>query len=92
MNALNKHRALAVMALAAALAGCAPSTPHWESSFGNSVRASMAAQVIDPAAVRNTDPVSGIDNKAALGIVGQYSQGYAKPANAPAPMTTGQAR
>ncbi len=92
MNASNKLRAGAAMALAAALAGCAPTSPQWESSFGNSVRASVAAQVIDPAAARNPDPVSGIDNKAAAGIVQQYTQGYAKPAAAPPPMTTGKSR
>ncbi|MES2898647.1 MAG: hypothetical protein V4723_02910 [Pseudomonadota bacterium] len=92
MNAMNKQKALSVLLLAAALSGCASSSPQWESSFGNSVRASMAAQVIDPAAVRNTDPVSGIDNHAAAGIVSQYTVAYAKPAVAPAPMTTGKAR
>lgn len=92
MNSLIKPRAAALIAVAAALAGCAPSTPHWDSSFGNSVRASVAAQVIDPAAVRNTNPVSGLDTQAALGIAGQYGASYAKPATAPAPMTTGKAR
>ena len=92
MNSLNKHRASALLILSAGLAGCAPTTPQWESSFGNSVRASIAAQVIDPGAVRNTNPVSGLDNHAAMGIASQYSRSYAMPTEAPAPMTTGKAR
>ncbi len=91
MNLLIKQRAATLLILAG-LAGCASTTPQWESSFGNSVRASLAAQVIDPAAVRNTNPVSGLDNHAAMGIASQYSRSYAMPASAPAPMTTGQGR
>ena len=92
MNSLIKHRAAALLILATGLAGCANTTPQWESSFGNSVRASLAAQVIDPAAVRNTNPVNGLDNHAAMGIAAQYSSSYAQPAAAPAPMTTGKGR
>lgn len=70
------------------LGGCAPTTPHWETNFGNSLRSTLAAQVIDPAAVRNTNPVHGIDGKAAAGIVVQYNASYFKVTPPPASLTS----
>jgi type IV pilus biogenesis protein CpaD/CtpE len=69
----------AALALLAALAGCAPSTPRWESSFGNAVRATVAAQVADPAAVRNRNPVSGIDGDAAKAAHTRYARSFGTP-------------
>ena len=65
--------------LAAALAGCAPVAPQFESSFGNSVRASVAAQVADPAAVRNANPVAGIDGRAAQAAQQHYETSFRTP-------------
>ena len=78
------YKGAVLLALAATLAACAPTSPHWESSFGDSVRASVAAQVADPAAVRNTDPVAGIDGPAARAAQKRYEASFASP-SAPEP-------
>ena len=69
----------ATLALFAMLGGCASRTPHWDQSFGNSVRASIASQVVDPAAVRNTNPVGGIDGEAAQASHARYVRGFQAP-------------
>jgi type IV pilus biogenesis protein CpaD/CtpE len=66
----------ALLALAATLAGCASTTPQWDSRFGDSVRASLAAQVADPAAARNPNPVAGIDARAASAAQTRYERSF----------------
>jgi hypothetical protein len=83
---------LGAAALAAALAGCAPVSPHWDSSFGNSVRASVAAQVADPAAARNANPVSGIDGRAAQAAQQRYESSYRAPSKQEPVMVSGSAK
>ena len=68
-------RSLSLLALAATLTACAETTPRWDSSFGNSVRSTFAAQVINPAAVRNTNPAGGIDGRAAMTAQKKYETG-----------------
>ena len=63
----------------ALLGGCTSTTPRWDRDFGNSVRATMASQIIDPGAARNPTPVSGLDGRAALGAQDRYEH------SAPAP-------
>jgi len=74
---LIKGAALAV--LTASLGACAQVAPRWESSFGNTVRASLASQVANPAAVRNTNPVAGLDGRAAEGVQAQYEHSFSVP-------------
>jgi len=76
----------ALLLMTVLVSACAPTTPRWDSSFGNSVRASIASQVINPASAGNTNPVNGIDGSAALGAHQQYSRSYAKPAGSAPPM------
>ncbi len=90
MSRFIQQGAAALIIAVASLSGCAPVTPHWESNFGNSVRASLAAQVIDPAAVRNTNPVHGIDSQAASGIANNYAKSFSAPSATSTPMTTGK--
>lgn len=68
--------------LAALSTSACSSTPHFDRHFGDSVRASMAAQVINPDAVRNADPVAGIDGRAAKGAQDRYELSVEPP---PAP-------
>jgi type IV pilus biogenesis protein CpaD/CtpE len=70
----------ALLAALAALAGCAQSSPKFDASFGASVRATVAAQVADPAAAGNANPVSGIDGRAAAAAQQRYESSYARPA------------
>lgn len=71
------------------LAGCASTTPQWDSHFGDSVRASLAAQVANPAAAAKLDPklaeVAGLDGSAARAAMERYERSYAHPESAPAP-------
>jgi type IV pilus biogenesis protein CpaD/CtpE len=76
----------ALLALAASLAACASTTPHLDTGFGTSVRSTFAAQVIDPAAVRNPDPVTGLDGRTARAAQEQYERSNAAPQSAPAPL------
>jgi len=70
--------------LALLLPACAATTPENDARFGLSVRATLASQVADPAAVRNTAPVSGIDGRAARGALQRYENSFGKIEAAPA--------
>lgn len=88
---LSIPRSLSLLALAATLTACVQTTPRWDSTFGNSVRSTFAAQVINPAAVRNANPVAGIDGRAALTTQQKYEsgEGAKEAAASPAPMLIG---
>lgn len=58
------------------LAGCAPTTPGWDAAFGESVRTATARQVMNPDASRNTDPVSGVDGRAAKEAMTRYQKSF----------------
>ena len=62
-------------ALLALLAGCA-STPRWDGQAGDAVRAALSAQVANPQAGRNPDPVSGIDGAAAGAAQERYRRSF----------------
>lgn len=64
--------------LAATLAGCS-TTPLWDARFGDPVRVIAAQQVIDPDASRNTNPVKGVDGKAAQAAMGEYQRSFTQP-------------
>ena len=51
-------------------------TPQWDKQFGSSTRTAMAQQIIDPKARRNTDPVAGMDGKAAQGAYERYQRTF----------------
>ncbi|MES2322095.1 MAG: hypothetical protein V4633_07530 [Pseudomonadota bacterium] len=82
----------ALLALSTLLGGCAVSSPQFEANFGNSVRATVASQVADPAAVRNTDPVTGLDGRAAQMAQIQYEKSFAKPAATQESMISGSGK
>jgi hypothetical protein len=67
--------------VATTLAGCLSSTPHWDATFGDSVKQLTVMQTLNPQASANTDPVSGIDGTAAVAA----QKGYAKSFTAPTP-------
>lgn len=71
--------------LSATLAGCLTSTPHWDATFGDSVNQIKEMQTLNPQASSNTDPVAGIDGKAAAAA----QKSYAKSFTAPPPPTNG---
>lgn len=63
-----------------ALAGCSHTpTPHYDQHFGEAVRAAVAQQTINPDASRNTDPVTGLDGKAAGYTMDNYEKSFKTP-------------
>jgi type IV pilus biogenesis protein CpaD/CtpE len=76
---------LVAAALALQLSACAVTPPQADARFGQSLRATLAAQVVDPAAVRNTRPVAGLDGRAASSALAQYERSF-EPAPAAPPM------
>jgi hypothetical protein len=74
---------LAAAALAGMLLQGCSATPRFERDFGASMRANLAAQVIDPAAAANANPVSGMDGTAALAARERYQRSFKEPDPAP---------
>ena len=78
-------RVLTPAVLALLLSACAATSPQADARFGQSVRATLASQVAQPAAVRNANPVSGVDGQAARAAQERYERSFAKPETAAAP-------
>lgn len=77
------------------LQGCVQTTPKWDRQFGDTVRANLAAQVLDPAAAANPNPVVGVDGRAATAAQERYERSFANPRANTAPAlisTTGGAK
>lgn len=81
----------AALLAATFLAGCATSS-QYEQGFGQSVRATLAAQVIDPAAGAKPNTATGIDAQAALGAQQNYEQSFSAPGNDKPGMVAGNAK
>jgi len=65
--------------LALTLAGCASTTPNLDARFGQAVLAARAQQTINPDASLNTDPVTGMDGRAARETMVRYHDTFKKP-------------
>jgi hypothetical protein len=78
------HKATgSMLALAAMLAGCAHGSQRAGSGDGPAdlaLRATLAAQVINPAAGRNPNPAAGLDGNSARAATERYERGPATPA------------
>ncbi len=63
------------------LGGCGSisTTPEVDARFGESLSIITAQQTINPDAARNTDPVAGIDGKAAKGAYDNYRDSFRQP-------------
>lgn len=73
--------------LAGALCACAQTTPQWDARFGIETRVMLAQQVMRPEAVRNTDPVAGMDGRSARAAYERYQKAGAE--QQPATTTSG---
>jgi len=60
------------------LCGCS-TTPRFNKNFGTSVRANVAAQVLDPAAAANTNTAAGMEGGAAAIAHGRYQESFKEP-------------
>lgn len=73
------HQRLMTLMLLSLLGACASSpTPHYDARFGDSVRAARLAQTLDPQGV-SSNPVAGIDGKAAGAAAGRYHDSFKTP-------------
>jgi hypothetical protein len=71
------------LAVAGVLAGCVTKTPDLDRTFGDAVREARMAQTLNPDASKNTDPVLGIDGRAAREGYLQYQDSFKEPVQAP---------
>ena len=65
--------------LASVLTACVETAPRYEAEFGNSTRATLNAQIINPDAGNNSDPVAGLDGRAARDAINNYQKSFAEP-------------
>ena len=78
-----------LVAAACLLSACAPTTPQWDANFGNSVRAAVAAQTLNPEASQNPDQVRGMDGRAAREAMDRYQKSFKEPTPQPNVFTIG---
>ena len=80
-NLKNRKAAMIATASLLMLSGCGSisTTPEVDSRFGESLSIIKAQQTINPDASRNTDPVAGIDGKAAKGAYDNYRDSFRQP-------------
>ena len=69
--------------------GCASRSPNLDAQFGKSVRLLNAQQTINPNAMANSDPVLGLDGRAALSGYNDYQKTFATPVQQPSTFTIG---
>jgi hypothetical protein len=71
---------MTVIAGILALCGCAATTtPQTDAHFGEAMTMIKAQQTLNPDASRNTNPVTGLDGKAAKGALDNYRDSFRKP-------------
>ena len=68
-----------VLAVTGVLTACVEPAPRYEAEFGNATRATLNAQIINPEAGNNPDPVAGLDGRAARDAVNNYQKSFAQP-------------
>lgn len=80
MNTMNLSSRLAgALAAGSLVAGCSATTPQLDAVFGQAVRDARVAQTINPKASENTNPVLGIDGKAAASAQQRYQESFQTP-------------
>ncbi|CAB3749957.1 hypothetical protein [Paraburkholderia humisilvae] len=63
----------------AALGGCLTSTPAWDHNFGSAVTQIREMQTLNPDASNNTNPVAGVDGRAADAAQTAYFKSFTAP-------------
>ncbi|ATJ85559.1 hypothetical protein [Ralstonia solanacearum] len=80
MNITSKlARAGLCSAIAVTLAGCMTSTPIYDAHFGEAARTVRAMQTLNPNASMNSDPVAGVDGRAATAAMDRYNTQFRTP-------------
>jgi hypothetical protein len=75
-NAMNKITLTLLLGL---MSGCTSVTPNYDAKFGDAVREAKLAQTLNPGASTNTDPVLGLDGKAAVNALNSYQESFKAP-------------
>ena len=70
---------LTTLALACLVTGCASVSPQYDAKFGDSVRAAIAAQTLNPSAAPNTDAALGLDGGSAGNALERYQDSFKAP-------------
>ncbi len=73
------------------LSACTPTTPQWDTRFGQSVRLSQQQQTIDPTAGGDA-PVNGIDGASGREAIVRYRGSFKEPVPASSSFTIGVSR
>ncbi|HYN54197.1 MAG TPA: hypothetical protein VES38_05780 [Methylotenera sp.] len=68
-----------LLVLIGGLSACVDPAPRYEAEFGNATRATFNAQIINPDAGNNPNPVTGLDGRAASDAINNYQKSFAKP-------------
>ena len=64
------------LTLVSVLTACVEPAPRYEAEFGNATRATLNAQIINPNAGNNPDPVAGLDGRAANEAIENYQDSF----------------
>jgi hypothetical protein len=78
-NFLRPAALAALLGTVAGLSGCMATTPMYDKQFGDAVRTLRAMQILNPDASNNTDPVTGIDGRAATAAMDRYGTQFRTP-------------
>lgn len=70
---------LAAISSIALLSACVSTTPNLDATFGEATRQTLRQQIINPQASNDTDPVVGIDGRAARDAMDNYHKSFATP-------------
>lgn len=80
-----------LLATLLAITACTPTTPQWDSRFGESVRLVRSQQVLDPGA-GGDEPVNGIDGATGRESIGRYRSTFREPPPPASPFAIGVSR
>ena len=70
---------LSAISSIALLSACVSTTPNLDATFGEATRETFRQQIINPQAGNNTDPVAGVDGRAAFDAMDNYHKSFATP-------------
>lgn len=83
------RRALILAPFLGALGGCMSSSPIWDAHFGEAVRATTQAQILDPQAGERNPSTQGVNGSAAVSAMQRYDKSFAAPAQTTNPFVIG---
>ena len=86
---MNKLEFTTLLLAASTLTACVEPAPRYEAEFGNATRATLNAQIINPEAGSNPDPVAGLDGRAARDAMQNYQKSFTNPEPATDAFTIG---